>query len=530
MKNIVFSCLAGCLLFTAGAFGATAPSSLTISGSALNESTEAMPMKYMADRNLFELFTSLKTGEYTFSDTNAQGGNITVEGENVPYCIRVDYSGDAPVVTVKKVEKVTLWAPWNQYTIGELGYAMNSTFRGTHFSADLSLWGDNRYRIRIIFGEDDFETYGNEHDDVPTDDTTQDYYDLYLTQNGQWFDPDYKYKIAQKYEGRYFDVEVCLSATENYTHYITMYQSQSNLPQATQMQMEGDALENGTLALFKQKEDGVFEFVGGLKEGSFKIKGLNDTEENYFSLSDEGELVAEDKAFSITDSVAKPYYIKVDLVQGIFKMDSITNCYLNYGSGTADDRIPFEYDTKGRFFAQSVITIPMASWGRLDERYKFFMTLGDGTQVAWGYSKIDAEDPSGSDYYRLYSVNNDAWAYSFKFMQDVWDQELDIELLFDPSGNYTHHYASTSETGLATPAQDGGVSIYPTIVIDNFTVDAQEDGFSVEIFTIDGAKVFATSTNGNHLSVDNANLTSGLYLVKVTQAGKVLATQSIVKQ
>ena len=110
------------------------------------------------------------------------------------------------------------------------------------------------------------------------------------------------------------------------------------------------------------------------------------------------------------------------------------------------------------------------------------------------------------------------------------DQELDIELLFDPSGNYTHHYASTSETGLATPAQDGGVSIYPTIVIDNFTVDAQEDGFSVEIFTIDGAKVFTTLTNGNHLSVDNANLTSGLYLVKVTQAGKVLATQRIVKQ
>lgn len=519
-----------CLLFSGFVFGATAPESLTMQGSALNESTNPMQMKLM-DNNTYELITSLKTGDYSFSDASATGNSITVEGENVPYFISVNYDGATPAVSVKKIEKVILWAPWNGYTMGELTYNMNSTFKGSKFLGDINAMGDNRYRIRVIFTEDDFRTYGNVHDYVPTDETDQEYYDMHLTENGVWFDPDKKYKLAKKYEDKYYDVEVKMNATENYTHFMTPHQIQSNLPIADQLQINGNALAYGDMSFFLKKDEGVFEYVGALKEGTFKLKGTKDGQDYFYTLS-EGKLIEGDTDFPVTGTEATPYYIKVDLTMETFKISAINSCYLNFGSGSEEHRIAFTYSGNNKYAGKGVLTIPMATWGQQDERYKFRMDLADNTMISWGASTEDAQDPSGemgSEYYRLNPVNNDNWAYSFKIPYSLENKTVEFELIFNGDGVYKHTYKEEGGDGIES-IQTTNVAIFPTVVQNEVTISVENPGFEIELISLSGTKALTAATTSSSLTISDVNVPNGIYIIKITQNGKLLKAQRIIKQ
>lgn len=140
------------------AYPTDVPASLSIKGSALNESASPMDMKKKGDT--FELFTSLKSGEYAFDgDPSIPTAKITIAGEVVPYRIRVSYEAGTPEVSVAKVTKVVMYAPANDIIVAEMVYKGHSTFAAKNIFCDEKKWGDNRYRIKI-YTDKDVESFG----------------------------------------------------------------------------------------------------------------------------------------------------------------------------------------------------------------------------------------------------------------------------------------------------------------------------------------------------------------------------------
>jgi hypothetical protein len=95
------------------------------------------------------------------------------------------------------------------------------------------------------------------------------------------------------------------------------------------------------------------------------------------------------------------------------------------------------------------ITFKQESWGR-DERYKFRMTVNDGTTDSyewWGSKNSDNSRPtsaSAASYWFLYPVSSDQWNYSFKFATEIDMSYSDVILYFTSDKDYTHEVIKKS--------------------------------------------------------------------------------------
>lgn len=191
----------------------TLPSSLSIEGIALPEAS-ASPLAMKQNGSVFDLYTSLNSGTYSFvGDNNLSGNSIVVDGTSVPYRIRVSYEGETPSVTFKKIESVYMWVPWSGKTVGTLTYEGNSTFKAPNLICSTAEWSntdwEDRHRIRIRFEGDVIETYG-----------PKDGKNFVLVGNETWGASDFNYNVNDKYKNKNtpFVGIVNLSSTADYQY------------------------------------------------------------------------------------------------------------------------------------------------------------------------------------------------------------------------------------------------------------------------------------------------------------------------
>jgi acetyl esterase/lipase len=192
------------------------PETLSVEGGAVTE-TGGQPLVMKRDGAIFEIYTSLTAGTYSFDNTNlSNSGTVT---ENGVYRIRVNYRTDPVTVDQQKINRVYAWYPWGASDLFDLSYAGNSTFK-----VENKTWiptSDNRYRIRMQVGDaNTIETYG-----------PKDGGNFVLIGNGQWgAGNDYNYGVDKsKYfkTNVPFNMTVNLSATAGYSVTVTDYTASS---------------------------------------------------------------------------------------------------------------------------------------------------------------------------------------------------------------------------------------------------------------------------------------------------------------
>lgn len=194
------------------------PDALSIQGSALVESQGAANVMKL-DGTVFELYTALSSGTYSFvGDDNLEASTVEVEGESVPYRIRVNYATETPTVSFDRIESIFMWVPWSQNVVGEFTYTGGSKFIAEGIICDTREWtgeeneNEDRYRIRIETADGNFETY------APKDGEN-----FVLVGNSTWGSSDFNYTVDAKYKntGVPFDAVLRLSATDGYFYVIT---------------------------------------------------------------------------------------------------------------------------------------------------------------------------------------------------------------------------------------------------------------------------------------------------------------------
>ncbi len=485
------------------------PESLAIQGVALAEveSGETLSMKMV--ENYFELYTSLQSGTYTFVGDDIAEQTITIEGDTpAPYRIRVDYSNTEPVVTAEKIARVYLYAPWNKFTIGELAYAGGSVFTGEKLTFDRGKWGDDRYRIRIEFEDGHYETYASNNSNEL----------LRATDNADWGadaagHPELSYKVTGLYlQGVPFNVEVILKADGAYTHELTDYIN-SNAPEA--LSVQGTALVEADAAMPMKKESNIFEVYTTLQSGTYSFTG----DEN---LGEQTIDVAE----------AAPYRIQVNYSDEtpVVTAQKVEKVYM-WAPRSHQELVTLPYVGNGVFKQENIVCEDGNVWFGSEDtgerRYRIRILFDDSTLET--YAPKDGEN--------FVCVGNEDWGSSdFNYTMDTKykndHQPFTATVTLSATEGYSHSiedYTDAPTTGIAA-SESMTASIYPTVVSDYLTVQADSEDFTVELYSISGAKLLMQEHCSQEVVLGTSELANGIYLVKVSQAGTLIQLQKVVKK
>lgn len=223
--------------------GFPAPDQLFITGSATEggaDLSKALMMKKTSP-NSFEIYTSLKDGEYSFAERNTgtpatyyidngklkAEGKTTVSGGTKVYRIRLDFSTANTEMT--EIETIGLWfAPDNKFLF-ELGYTANGTWETKDASIVFKQesWGrDERYKFRMktkkADGSSADEWYGsvNRDNQRPTSTTAASYWHMTPVTNDRW---DNCFKFNGDVDNKLNDVKVIFNGSvPQYTHSVTV--------------------------------------------------------------------------------------------------------------------------------------------------------------------------------------------------------------------------------------------------------------------------------------------------------------------
>lgn len=234
---------------------------------------------------------------------------------------------------------------------------------------------------------------------------------------------------------------------------------------------------------------------GGLK---FYVNG------NSIAEGDGECIVEEDGIYKITMdfSVASVTMKKIDKVEFYFSPEGRTLFELPYAGN-------------GVFTGEGTVNFKQESWGR-DQRYKFLMTYGDGSQVMWGAaSNIDNAPGSASptdSYFFAYETAISQWDDKWKLNDEFDGAPISVSLHFDAA----QPYHSVEHSG-DVPNPDPVLTTPSTLYISG---DATEGGNIeckksndnlFELFTkLEGGKSFNLSDyNGNEFHVENGELKPG---------------------
>ena len=485
------------------------PESLAVQGTALAEveSSETMPMK-LGD-SYFELYTSLQSGTYTFVGADIAEQTVTIEGDTpAPYRIRVDYSNTEPVVTAEKIARVYLYAPWNKFTIGELAYAGGSVFTGEKLTFDRGKWGDDRYRIRIEFEDGRYETYASNNSNEL----------LRATDNADWGadatgHPELSYKVTGLYlQGVPFNVEVILKADGAYTHELTDYIN-PNAPEA--LSVQGTALAEADAAMPMKKESNIFEVYTTLQSGTYSFTG----DEN---LGEQTIDVAE----------AAPYRIQVNYSDEtpVVTAQKVEKVYM-WAPRSHQELVTLPYAGNGVFKQENIVCEDGNVWFGSEDtgerRYRIRILFDDSMLET--YAPKDGEN--------FVCVGNEDWGSSdFNYTMDTKykndHQPFTATVTLSATEGYSHSiedYTDAPTTGIAT-SESMTASIYPTVVSDYLTVQADSEDFTVELYSISGAKLLMQEHCSQEVVLGTSELANGIYLVKVSQAGTLIQLQKVVKK
>ena len=222
--------------------GFPTPDELFVTGSATEGGTDlgnAVPVK-KTGATTFEVYTSLKAGEYQFVTRNAgspeayfisgsdlkKDGATTYEGEEMVYRIRIDFSDGK--VSMARVERVELWfPPFGEYLF-DFEYAGNGTWNALNKSIEFKQesWGrDERYKFKFTLNVDGSsveEWYGsvNADNQRPSADSPEAYWYMVPVSDDYWAN---SFKFGDAVDNSNVDISIIFNASVSaYTHLITV--------------------------------------------------------------------------------------------------------------------------------------------------------------------------------------------------------------------------------------------------------------------------------------------------------------------
>ncbi|MBK0379676.1 SusE domain-containing protein [Mucilaginibacter segetis] len=212
------------------------PAELYLTGSATEggtDITKAVKLKKIED-GVFEIYTSLKAGDYLLTDKPGDGGKqyyvengvikegstpITVSGSQKAYRLNFDFTS----ATAKSLEIQSIGLYMSAYNteIGTLNYTSNGTFEAANVPVEFYQfsWGrDERYKF-ILHTAAGMEYMGSSNaNNVAPAGQPASYFYLVPVTNAQW---DNTYKFDPSADGKHVKVDVMFTP-DAYTHKVTV--------------------------------------------------------------------------------------------------------------------------------------------------------------------------------------------------------------------------------------------------------------------------------------------------------------------
>jgi len=236
--NAVLSTQSNTLQIERPAGFAELPDSLYITGTATesgDDITKAIPLRKTAD-GTFELYTSLKAGNYILTDKPNESGteyfvdanNIiregntpaTISGDTKVYRLNYDFNIASAKQTV--IDSIGLYMSAYNTSIGTLNYVGNSTWEVANVHVEFYPfdWGrDERYKF-ILHTESGDEYWGSTNaNNNPPAGQPESYFYLVPVTNAQW---DNTYKFDPSADMHNVKVDVFFKADAPYTHVVTV--------------------------------------------------------------------------------------------------------------------------------------------------------------------------------------------------------------------------------------------------------------------------------------------------------------------
>lgn len=491
----------------------TSPATLKITGNAV-EAQNGLELGWKG--SYYESYTLLKTGTYSFEgDNTLAGGTVTTDNnEATPYRIQVDYSSLPATVSVMKIEKMDVWAPHGSYTISDLTYDGEYTFKAEELIWAGETWGDDRYRVRIFFEADSLETYGARS-------STSTY--LVRTHNEQWGTvdevPELNLHVPPTYTTieKPFTIKVSFTPDAAYECEVIEY-IPDGIPASLSIQGSALAESNGEAMLMKSDVT-FFELFTSLSDGDYSFVG--DAGLAGGTIDDIGEdpIACRIRVNYATDPVA-------------VKIEKITDSYVwaawkQYTVGM------LLYMGNSTFKAENIICDTM-EWteGESDteDRHRIKFDFDDFTVAT--YAPKDGE--------QVTQVGNDQWGSASDFNYSVEERYRNTGIPFNIIVKFspTEGYSYLQEDYDPNPGPDPGdgldkitviADIYPTVVADRVNITLSKAGFEVELLSVSGNSVYNGSTSSESLTINGINVPAGIYLVKITQDGQLVSTKRVVK-
>lgn len=221
---------------------ATVPADVFLTGTATEAGAtlgSAMQLKQTSN-GVFEIYTSLKAGTYSFVDRKAgtpvtysisggdlkEGGTTTVAGATKVFRLILDFNNAS--VTLTEIKEVGLWFAPNNTIYFNLNYTANGVWKAENQSIVFKQesWGrDERYKFRFKVNDgtaDSFEWVGSSQNDNqrPTATSPASYwYLLKINNNDQW---NYCYKFQTEADNKNCDIIVSFPAGAPYTHQVVV--------------------------------------------------------------------------------------------------------------------------------------------------------------------------------------------------------------------------------------------------------------------------------------------------------------------
>jgi hypothetical protein len=212
------------------------PAQLYLTGSATeggSDLSKAIPLKRTED-GLFEVYTSLKAGEYFLTDKNTDGGKkyslvagvivenaapVTVTGAQQTYRLNFDFTSATTKSTL--ISAVGLYMSAYGKEIGTLNYVANGVFEAPNVAVEFFQfsWGrDERYKFILHTANgDEYMGSVNQNNDQPAGKPAS-YFELVPVSNSQW---DNTYKFDPSADRKNIKVNVTFQPNA-YTHKVTV--------------------------------------------------------------------------------------------------------------------------------------------------------------------------------------------------------------------------------------------------------------------------------------------------------------------
>lgn len=218
------------------------PSDVFITGTATEGGADlsaALPLKQI-DNGVFEIYTSLKPGTYSFADRKTgtpvtfsidgnsvkEGGNTTVAGTTKPYRLTLDFNNASATRT--EIKDVGLFFSPNNSIAFTLNYTAGGVWKAENklIVFKQESWGrDERYKFRFTVNDgtgDKTEWKGSSNADNqrPTSGSPASYwFVLPINNNDQW---NYAFKYQTEADNKNCDVLLNMTTGGPYSHQVVI--------------------------------------------------------------------------------------------------------------------------------------------------------------------------------------------------------------------------------------------------------------------------------------------------------------------